>query len=111
MASAKGADGDLSPVPKADIAAVRSFLPGKLLGRVSALLSLVAVTLAAAGKVDQKLQALGVDLKPTPWLHYGLLFGLPIAVIAAQAIVEWQTARRRKMLKALAITPRAVQAG
>jgi hypothetical protein len=45
-----------------DIKAVRSFLPGKVLGRTAALLALLGLALAYAGVAERGLRALGIDL-------------------------------------------------
>ena len=53
----------LPELDKADIKAVRSFLPGKLLSRTAALLALAVLVLGFAGLVEQELKRLlDVDL-------------------------------------------------
>src|SRR5215831_6320426 len=79
---------------KEDIKAVRTFLPGKLLSRTAALLALAVLVLGFAGMVDQGLKwLLNVDLSSTPWLNYGLLFGLPLLTVGSELIVEWRAER------------------
>jgi hypothetical protein len=79
----------LPELDKEDVRAVRSFLPGKLLSRSAALLALSAVVFAFASLVDQGLKRiLNVPLPSSPWLHYGLLFGLPLLAVASQLVVE-----------------------
>jgi len=57
----------LPELDKEDVDAVRSFLPGKLLGRTAALLSLALLVLGFAGLVDQGLKRLlDLDLSATP---------------------------------------------
>ena len=46
----------LLKLDKADVRAIRSFLPGKVLGRTAALLALVVLVLGFAGSVDVGLQ-------------------------------------------------------
>src|ERR1700737_3314741 len=86
----------LPTIDKADIEAMRSFLPGKLLGRTAALLSLVLLVLGWVGGVDASLKKFfEIDLQPT-WLRYGLLIGAPIFIAACQLVIEWQAARSRR---------------
>lgn len=66
----------LPPIDKADLQAVHSFLPGKLLGRAAALLSLVLLVLAWAGVVNVALDNFFQLGRQLPWLRNGLLFGL-----------------------------------
>lgn len=101
----------LPAIDKADIAAVRSFLPGKLLGRTAAFLMLVLLVLAWAGAVDWFLQSrFGVELQP-PWLRFGLLFGVPLLIVACHLLLEWVAARNRSQAQALAMTPQSVPGG
>jgi hypothetical protein len=101
----------LPPIDKADIEAVRSFLPGKLLGRTAALLSLLLLVLGWAGAVDFVLKSRFEFAQQTPWLRYGLLFWLPLLIVALQLLVEWRAARNRRQAQALAMTPQAVPGG
>jgi hypothetical protein len=98
---------ELPKLPKLnreDIKAVRSFLPGKLLSRTAALLSLLVPPLTAAGVVDQVLQrVLNVDLLSTPrFQHYGLLFGLPLLAVASQLVIEFRAKRSRRSVTRIA---------
>jgi hypothetical protein len=98
----------LPELPAEAVKAIGSSFPGKLLGRMAALLSLVLLLLGFAGAIDQGLKRfLGVDLSPT-WLHYGLLFGLPVLVVAAQLCIEWHAERVRRRLQSLAVQTAAV---
>jgi Novel STAND NTPase 1 len=102
----------LSPLDKEDVKAVRSFLPGKLLSRTAALLALAVLVLSYAGLVDQELKRLlDVDLSSTPWLHYGLLFGLPLLIVASQSVVEWRAESGRRTLQRLAVRTGVEQSG
>ena len=103
----------LPELDKEDIKAVRSFLPGKLLSRTAALLALAVLVLGFAGLVDHGLkQLLDVDLKSsTPWLHYGLLFGLPLLAVGSQLVVEWRAEWGRRSLQRLAVRAGVEQSG
>jgi len=102
----------LPELDQLDVKAVRSFLPGKLLGRTAALLSMVLLVLGFAGAVDQGLTHLmGVDLRPTPWLHYGLLIGVPLLAGIAQLAVEWHAQQGRRTLQRLAVRVDTAQTG
>jgi hypothetical protein len=103
----------LPVIDKADIEAVRSFLPGKLLGRTAALLALVLLVLTSIGRVDEGLKKfLGIDLdQQLPWLRYGLLIGAPAFIVACQLLIEWQAARSRQKTKELALRVDAVSRG
>ena len=102
----------LPELAKEDVEAVRSFLPGKLLGRTAALLSLVLLVLGFAVAVDQGLrQLLNTILPLTPWQRIALLVGLPALVIATQLLVEWNAGRVRHKLQRLVLQPAAVPEG
>jgi hypothetical protein len=93
----------LPAIDKADIEAVRSFLPGKLLGRTAALLSLILLVIAWVGGIDVGLRRLlNIDLQPA-WLRYGLLIGAPLLIVACQLAIEWRAARNRRKFKELAV--------
>jgi Novel STAND NTPase 1 len=86
-----------------DIDSVRSSLPGKLLGRSGALLSLVLLVLGFASAVDQGLKRyFEVNLSPSPWLHFGLLFGLPALTVSMQLLLELRANRQRRIMQTLA---------
>jgi Leucine-rich repeat (LRR) protein len=102
----------LPDLSKEDIKAVRAFLPGKLLSRTAAFLALSVLALSFAGLVDQGLKRLlDVDLSPSPWVHFGLLFGLPLLAVATQLIVEWHAESGRRALRRLAVRPGVEQSG
>src|SRR5277367_3776907 len=101
----------LLTVDKADVEAVRSFLPGKMLGRTAALLSLVVLVLGFAGSLDVAVEKfLGFPLEP-PWLKYTALIGLPVLIVGAQILAEWAAERKRQQAQALAVKVDAVPEG
>jgi Leucine-rich repeat (LRR) protein len=103
---------NLPTLDEEDLKAVRHFLPGKLLSRTAALLSLVLLVLGTTTAIDQALKRLmGVDLSATPWLRFGLLLGLPLLAVSAQLLVEWQAERNRRARQGLAVQPGAEQSG
>ncbi len=102
----------LPQLDRRDIEAVRNFLPGKVLGRTAALLSLLLLVLGLAGSVDWMLeQRLGIHLQTMPWLRATVLGGVPLLVVATQVMLEWQAERQRRRLQALAIEPSRVPFG
>jgi hypothetical protein len=100
----------LPAIDKADIEAVRNFFPGKLLGRTAALLSLVLLVLGWVYGVDSALRKL-FDIVPQPiWLWYGLLIGVPAAVVvcgSGTAIPDWRFRFREKFFAQRRRTPKA----
>jgi Leucine-rich repeat (LRR) protein len=101
----------LLELDKEDVKAVRTFLPGKVLGRTAALLALVVLVLGFAGTVDVALEKfLGFALEPT-WLKNALLIGIPVLVVGAQIAAEWRANRQREAAAALAVKTEAVQDG
>ena len=94
----------LQPVDKADLDAVRGFLPGKLLGRMAALLALGLLCLARMGAFDLALRnVLGVDLSRDPLLRFGVLGALPAAVVVAQLLAEWRARAQAGRIRARAV--------
>jgi hypothetical protein len=101
----------LLTLDKADVKAIRSFLPGKVLGRTAALLALVVLVLGFATSVDVGAERfLGFPRDP-PWLKPTILFGIPVLIVGAQIFAEWRAERSRKRAQALAVKTDAVQEG
>ncbi len=99
----------LPELDKEDVRAIRSFLPGKLLGRTAALLSIVLLVLGFAIAVKIGLsQFLGVDLGLPA---VGILIGLLFFTVAAQIVLEWRAERNRAALLALAVKVGTEQTG
>ena len=97
----------LLTLDKADVRAIRSFLPGKVLGRTAALLALVVLVLGFATSVDVGLQnVLGFPLEP-PWLKHTLLFEIPVLIVGVQILAEWHADRSRRQAQALAVKTEA----
>jgi Leucine-rich repeat (LRR) protein len=102
----------LPELDKDDVRAVRRFLPGKLLGRTAALLSLALLTLGFANLVDKALKPLvPTDLVLPAWLYFGFLLGLPLLAVASQLLVEWRAERGRRALQRLAVRVGGEQVG
>jgi Leucine-rich repeat (LRR) protein len=109
--TAAAATPKLLELDKEDVKAVRSFLPGKVLGRTAALLALVVLVLGFAGSLDVAVERfLGFPLEP-PWLKYAVLIGLPVLIVGAQIAAEWTAERKRKQAQALAVKIEAVPEG
>ena len=101
----------LLELDKEDVKAVRSFLPGKVLGRIAAPLALVVLVLGFAGTFDLALERLlGFPLEPR-WLKYTVLIGIPVLIVGAQIAAEWQAGRKRRQAQALAVKTEAVPEG
>jgi Leucine-rich repeat (LRR) protein len=92
-----------------DVKAVRGFLPGKLLGRTAAILSLVLLVLGFSGAVGKGLQyVFNIDL---PWWGYAILLALALLAVVAQVLSEWLSERNRQAKQKLAIQTGAAQTG
>jgi hypothetical protein len=98
----------LPQLDQEDVKAVRSFLPGKLLGRLAAFLSLVLLVVLSVGAI--KFAAVQAEL-PIPTWAYGLLIGLCFLAVVIQAVVEWGAERTRHSMQILAVKPGAEQTG
>jgi TIR domain len=99
----------LPHLDKEDVKAVRRFLPGRLLSRTAALLSLVSLVVgfAIVFKIGFH-RLLGFD----PSLPViGLLIGVLVLAVVAQVFMEWRAERNRAALLALAIKVGVQQAG
>jgi hypothetical protein len=101
----------LPELDKEDVKAVRSFLPGKLLGRTAALLSLVLLVLGFAYAVSLGIHQFPDFERALPSWAYGGLIGLCFLAVVAQVVIEWSAERRRRALQILAVKPGAEQTG
>jgi Leucine-rich repeat (LRR) protein len=101
----------LPELDKEDLKAVRSFLPGKVLSRTTALLALGVLFLGFCELLNVGIgQVFAFPLEP-PWLRYTVLIGIPVLIVVAQILVEWQAERKRKQAQALAVKTEAVPEG
>jgi len=101
----------LLELDKEDVNAVRSFLPGKILGRTVALLALGVLCLRFHELFNVGMgQFIGFQLEPR-WLKNTLLFGIPVLIVGAQITAEWAAERKRRQSQALAIKIEAVPEG
>ena len=100
----RDARAQLPELQGADLRAMRDFLPGKLLGRGAASLSLVLAFIGIASALDDRISSFFLRGLPiSPVIYYGVLFGVPIVVGGVQFAVEWAAALRRVALKRLAV--------
>jgi hypothetical protein len=101
----------LLTLDKADVSAIRSFLPGKVFGRTAALLAVFLAMLLYIAPLDRAIESfLGFPLQP-PWLWHSLLLGIAVLTVFAQIIAEWHADRSRRQAQALAVKTEAVQEG
>jgi hypothetical protein len=98
----------ISALDAAAIKAVRNSLPGKLLGRSAAFLSLVVLVLGFAELASWKMTHMGLLLPGPMWLNYMLLIGVAVLIIAIQLLNEWAAGRNRRKAMELAIKPARV---
>ena len=108
---AEQALGSLPKVSEEDLQKIRSFLPGKLLARTAALLSLALLVLGFIALGKYGLSQLGIEVTTRPWLGYGLLVGLPAAAVLWQIAIEWYAERNRRLLKQIAVQTEPGQSG
>jgi hypothetical protein len=106
----------LPEIASEDLKAIRGVLPGKLLGRAAALLSLalsLALTYLEYFGPIHGITAVGEKLGLTShsWYQDGVVFGLPFLTIAAQSFNEWRARSAERTLKALATRDAADQSG
>ena len=98
----------LLELDKEDVNAVRSFLPGKILGRTAVVLALGVLCLRFHEPFNVGIgQFIGFQLEPR-WLKNTLLFGIPVLIVGAQIAAEWAAERKRRQSQALAIKIEAV---
>jgi hypothetical protein len=101
----------LPELDKDDLKAVRSFLPGKVLSRTTALLALGVLFLGFFELFNFGIGQLpGFQIEP-PWLKYVVLIGLPVLIVGAQIFAEWSAERKRRQAQALAVKIDAVPEG
>lgn len=91
----------LPPLPREHIKSISGSLPGKLIGRIAALLALAAIALAWWALIDNWLPAPLAGLRDTaPWVFYGVVYGLPVVTIVFQLGREtwdrWHTKKIRE---------------
>jgi Sulfatase-modifying factor enzyme 1 len=98
----------LPELDKQDVRAVRSFLPGKLLGRTTAFLSLVLGVLLPVGAIKFVVNPL--DLGIPKWAYW-LLIGLCFVAVVAQVVLESLAERTRRSMQLLAVKTGAEQTG
>ena len=101
----------LLELDKEDVNAIRSFLPGRILGRTAALLALGVLCLRFHELFNVGMGPfIGFQLEPR-WLKNTLLFGIPVLIVGAQIAAEWAAERKRRQSQALAIKIEAVPEG
>jgi hypothetical protein len=101
----------LAPLDKEDVRAIRSFLPGKLLGRTAAFLSLSLLVLGFVVAIKVSLHQFPDLERAIPAWAWGMLLGLCFLAVAAQVALEWRAERSRRVLQLLAVKPDAVPTG
>lgn len=91
--------------------AARRFLPGKLVSRVAAALSMGLVAFGSTAAVDRLLKRwLELDLSGKPLLRFALI-GLPLLAACTQLLLEWHAERNRRARQRLAVRTGAEQSG
>jgi hypothetical protein len=84
----------LLELDKEAVNAVRSFLPGKILGRTAALLALGVLCLRSRELFNVGIaRFVGFQLEPR-WLKNTLLSGMPVLIVGAQIVAEWAAETR-----------------
>jgi Leucine-rich repeat (LRR) protein len=101
----------LPKLDKDDLKAIRSFLPGKLLGRAAALLSLLLLVLGFVAAVRVGVRQIPEFEHILPSWAFWVLLALCFLAVVAQIVLEWRANRNRVALQELAIKPGAVQTG
>lgn len=89
----------LPALPKEHIKSISGSLPGKLIGRIAALLAFVAIALAWWALIENWLPAPLAGLRNTaPWVFHGIVYALPVGVIVFQLGREtWDRWHTRKI--------------
>jgi bacteriorhodopsin len=85
----------LPQLDEEDVKAIRGFLPGKLLGRTAALLSLVLLVLGFVFAINAGLLQFTDQARVIPTWAYWLI-GLCFLAVVAQVVVEWRAERTRR---------------
>jgi hypothetical protein len=107
----------LPQLGKEELQGVRGFLPGKWLGRIAALVSLLfPLTIAFLHTVGllHGAQSLVPEVdwsRNHPWYSFGVLCGFSVLAIAIQIFVERHAIWVRRTLQALAVQPSVVPSG
>jgi formylglycine-generating enzyme required for sulfatase activity len=91
-----------------DVKAIRSFLPGKLLGRTAAFLSLVSGIALVVAVIKLALDKAEL---PVPIWVYGLLTGGCFVAVVVQVVQERLAERARRRMQMLAVKTGAEQTG
>lgn len=91
-----------------DIKAIRNFLPGKLLGRIAALLSLAMGILFFVAAMKYVIDPLNLGI---PGWAYGLLIGLCLLAVIVQVVQEILAERTRRAMQLLAVRSGTKQIG
>ena len=101
----------LPQLDEQDVKAIRSFLPGKLLGRTAAFLSAVLLVLGPVVAIKVSLHQFPDLERAIPaWAHW-VLFGLCFVAVVAQVVQESLAERTRRSMQMLAVKPGAEQTG
>lgn len=111
-----GSPNQFSPkLPELDndaVAAVKSFLPGKLLGRTAAFLASVVLVIAYVNAANFGLKPiLGTDLPIPLSVYYSILIGLPATIVTLQLALEFRAKRIRRIRQCLAVRTGVTQSG
>ena len=101
----------LPELDQEDIKAIRSFLPGKLLGRTAAILSLVLLVLGFVIAIKVSLHQFPDLEHAIPAWAYGVLLGLCFLAVVVQVVLESLAERTRRSMQILAVKLGAEQTG
>ncbi len=101
----------LPQLDEQDVKAIRSFLPGKLLVRTAAFLSLVLLVLGFVIAIKVSLhQFPDLERAIPPWA-YGMLLGFCFLTVVTQVVLESLAERTRRSMQILAVKLGAEQTG